>query len=60
MRGWLTGQRKRGGSGLSDFKIIRFEPDGPAEKGLETWEAIDPTGVAGDRARAAFSFRRGV
>jgi uncharacterized cupin superfamily protein len=30
---------------LSDFKIIRFEPDGPAGKGLETWEEIDPTSL---------------
>ena len=33
---------------MSDSKIIRFEPDGPAEKGLETWETMDPsTLVAG-------------
>jgi len=30
---------------LSDFKIIRFEPNGPAEKGLEIWEEIDPTSL---------------
>lgn len=28
---------------MSDSKVIRFEPNGPAATGLETWEAIDPT-----------------
>jgi uncharacterized cupin superfamily protein len=33
---------------MSEPKIIRFEPNGPAENGLEDWEAIDPaTLVAG-------------
>lgn len=27
---------------MSDLEIVRFEPNGPAGKGLETWEEIDP------------------
>jgi len=27
---------------MSDLEIIRFEPNGPSAKGLETWEEIDP------------------
>lgn len=30
---------------MSDLEIIRFEPDGPADTGLETWEAIDPASL---------------
>jgi uncharacterized cupin superfamily protein len=30
---------------MSDLEIIRFEPNGPFDKGLETWEAIDPASL---------------
>jgi len=30
---------------MSDLKVIRFEPNGPADKGFETWEAIDPASL---------------
>jgi uncharacterized cupin superfamily protein len=30
---------------MSDLKIMRFEPDGPAAKGLETLEEMDPTAL---------------
>jgi uncharacterized cupin superfamily protein len=30
---------------MSDLKIIRFEPNGPAGRQFETWEAIDPASL---------------